>query len=345
MNGHDWITDEAVAPTCTETGLTEGKHCSRCPAKVAQEVVPALDHDWVKDEAVAPTCAETGLTEGKHCSRCPAKVAQEVVPALDHDWVKDEAVAPTCTETGLTEGKHCSRCPAKVAQEVVPAKGHTPGELVRENEQAPTCTEEGHYDQVVYCAVCKAELSRATKTEPALGHDYHRSDRTLLRVIYTCSRCHRHRWEDNVRDENRETGLLLDEAGAPLSYTSAVTRSEGKLVLTLTPETTEGAACLMLRANEAAQWQAQGLQAVVLAYGDGRLTIDLNEMGPGWFAGLETIDRYAFTLAPAEDGLSVQVEALTGEARTEAQTLSGLTLTLGEATLPVTANGVYTFAA
>ena len=345
--------------TCTEKAKCET--CGQPYGTVDTVNGHSWDAEWSHDEnGHYHKCLRDGCTarkdEAAHAggtATCVAKaicsVCQQPYGTVDtvngHDWVTDEAVAPTCTETGLTEGKHCSRCPAKVAQEVVPAKGHTPGEPVRENEQAPTCTEEGHYDEVVYCAVCKAELSRGTKAEPALGHDYHRSDRTLLRVTYTCSRCHRHRWEDNVRDENREEGLLLDEAGAPLSYTSAVTRPEGRLVLTLTPETVEGAACLMLRADEAAQWQTQGLQAVVLAYGDGQLTIDLNEMGPGWFANLENIDAYAFTLAPAEGGLSVQVEALTGEARTEAETLSGLTLALGEATLPVTANGVYTFAA
>lgn len=40
---HTEVVDKAVEPTCTETGLTEGKHCSVCSAVlVKQEVVPAL---------------------------------------------------------------------------------------------------------------------------------------------------------------------------------------------------------------------------------------------------------------------------------------------------------------
>ena len=154
---HTEVVEKAVEPTCTETGLTEGKHCSVCNAVlVEQRVVPAKGHTEVVDKAVEPTCTETGLTEGKRCSVCgEVLVEQEVVPAKGHIEVVDKAVAPTCTQTGLTEGKHCSVCNAVlVEQEVVPAKGHT--EVV-DKAVAPTCTKTG-LTEGKHCSVCGAVL-------------------------------------------------------------------------------------------------------------------------------------------------------------------------------------------
>ena len=95
------VTDVAVEPTCTETGLTEGSHCSECGAvAVAQQIIPANGHgDPVDDAAVNNSCTSYGLTAGSHCSICgDAIIAQQVIPA--HFWV-------AATET---EPKHCSEC-------------------------------------------------------------------------------------------------------------------------------------------------------------------------------------------------------------------------------------------
>ncbi len=250
--GHTETVDAAVAPDCTNTGLTEGKHCTVCgTVTVAQDVIPALGHSYdegvvtteptcttegvktftcstcggtkteavaviphteVIDAAKAPTCTETGLTEGKHCSVCGTVTVEqtvvdalghkyneeittaatcttaglktltctvcghsytEVIDALGHTEVVDAAVDATCTATGLTEGKHCSVCgEVLVAQTVVAAKGHTEGTAVEENRVNATCTEDGSYDTVVYCTTCGAELSRTNNKIDKLGHDY-----------------------------------------------------------------------------------------------------------------------------------------------------------------------------
>ena len=167
--GHTPVVDKAVASTCTATGLTEGSHCDVCnEVLVAQTVVPALGHSY--DFVVTdPTCTEGGYTTYT-CSVCDHSYVADETDALNHDMVVDPAKAPTCTETGLTEGSHCSRCDHKVAQEVVPATGHTKGNVVVENNVPATCTVDGSYDNVVYCSVCKVELSRETVTVKAPGH-------------------------------------------------------------------------------------------------------------------------------------------------------------------------------
>ena len=63
-----------------------------------------------------------------------------------------------------------------------------------ENETAPSCTEAGSYDSVVYCTDCGAELSRETVSVDPLGHDYQAvvTEPTCTEGGYTtctCSRC------------------------------------------------------------------------------------------------------------------------------------------------------------
>ena len=84
--GHDYGNwTQTKAPTCTEKGK-EKRTCSRCGASEIRDIA-AKGHTEVTDAAVAPTCTKSGLSAGKHCSVCNAiLVAQKTVAALGHEF-------------------------------------------------------------------------------------------------------------------------------------------------------------------------------------------------------------------------------------------------------------------
>lgn len=167
---HIIVTLPAVAPTCTQTGLTEGKKCSRCDAVLeAQKVVAATGHTLDKEADSylpfkAPTCTESGLTEGGVCTVCDETVAQVTIAPYGHNFtnkvVKEDA---TCTTDGLAIYT-CSIC-AATKEEVIPA-AHTFSDSVT-YVKAPTCTEDG--TGVKTCTKCQAKEEVEV---PALGHSF-----------------------------------------------------------------------------------------------------------------------------------------------------------------------------
>lgn len=89
-----------------------------------------------------------------------------------HTPVSIPEVKPTCTESGLSEGMKCSVCGEILKeQEVLPALGHKPVTVI-ENKIDATCRQVGYYDEVVYCSVCEAELSRENKQIEIQPHRY-----------------------------------------------------------------------------------------------------------------------------------------------------------------------------
>ncbi len=195
--GHTPVDDAAVAPTCTSTGLSAGKHCSVCNVILeAQTVVAATGHTEVEIPAVVPTCIEAGSTEGKKCSLChTVLIAPEVVDALGHDLVHHDAKAPDCTNIGWNAYDTCSRCDYTTYVELS-ANGHSYAGAVVENRVEPDCTTDGHYDSVIYCSVCNIELSRENNAIDALGHDLVHHDAKApdctnigWNAYDTCSRC------------------------------------------------------------------------------------------------------------------------------------------------------------
>ena len=91
--------------------------------------------------------------------------------------------APSCTEKG-EERRDCETCDGYETRAIA-ANGHTNKDAVVENKVDETCTKDGSYDSVIYCAVCNGEVSRETKVLPKLGHD--RSTEWTVDVKPTCT--------------------------------------------------------------------------------------------------------------------------------------------------------------
>ncbi len=160
---HTPVVLEAVAPTCTEPGLTEGSKCSACGEVLLEQKEVAAAHAWedvkIHEEA---TCTTAGSKDVRCTVEGCGAVDTIVIPAKGHEEVIDPKVDATCESDGLTEGKHCSVCgEVLVAQEVKPG-GHS-------WSKAP-CTSTGAFCR--RCDLVNTELLEhvmlpATCTEPA----------------------------------------------------------------------------------------------------------------------------------------------------------------------------------
>ncbi|MCM1437902.1 MAG: hypothetical protein NC131_01645 [Roseburia sp.] len=97
-----------TAASCTEEGV-KTYTCTACGDTYTEDV-PVTGHTPADDGVAEPTCTETGLTAGSHCSVCNEVLEmQAVLPALGHDYAWVITKEPTEDETGLKQNI-CSRC-------------------------------------------------------------------------------------------------------------------------------------------------------------------------------------------------------------------------------------------
>ena len=109
------VVCEAKAPTCQETGLTEGMKCTLCDTMVVPQTVISMTEcmDLTILPYKAPTCQETGLTAGKQCNICGTVVVkQDVISKIDcieSNWIVDKEASKTEDGKKHTECTMCHR--------------------------------------------------------------------------------------------------------------------------------------------------------------------------------------------------------------------------------------------
>ncbi len=196
-HNHAIVIDEAIEPTCTSDGKTEGAHCGVCMEIIKhQQIIPILPHQYIHHEAKGTTCISVGWKAYDTCANCSYSTYEEIGMA-DHSLTHHEAIPNTCTEIGAYEYWSCSECNTDFLDEdatavidciIIPAS-----HILTHNEaKQPTCTEIG-WDAYDTCSRC----GYSTYNElSAKGHDYIRHEAKAescteigWSAYDTCSRC------------------------------------------------------------------------------------------------------------------------------------------------------------
>ena len=203
--GHSFTEYESDKnATCEEDGTKTAICDHGCGEKdTVKEEGSAFGHDYESSVTKEPTCTETGV-ETYVCKNNPSHTYTEVIQATGHKWDEEYTIdkEASCTEDG-SKSIHCKNCQETKDAVAIPALGHKRADPVKENEVAPTCETEGFYDEVVYCSVCKGEISREKKTVEATGHSWDEGTVTLQPTgnkpgirTYLCTVCSKTKTEE-----------------------------------------------------------------------------------------------------------------------------------------------------
>ncbi len=220
--GHKPVTDEAIAPTCTKEGRTEGSHCSVCSQVIVpQIIIDATGHTEIKTDPIAATCTTSGRKEGSYCTVCNEFIViPETINPLGHKELVTPGVPATCTKSGLTESSVCIVCQAVVKkQDVIPATGHN---KITDYAVAATCTTDGKTEGS-HCSTCDAVLVKQ-EIVPAPGHKLN-DGIVLKRATCTEKGKVRHRCTECNERFTIETDMLphtiVVDKGTPATCTTA----------------------------------------------------------------------------------------------------------------------------
>ena len=178
--GHNY-TDVDVEATCTTSGVSGRRVCSRCNTVLKPgTTIPALGHDWGDGVSVAETathCRDTLYT----CARCAATyyALSGTSARTTHVGSVIQTQESTCAVTGFKKYR-CSECLAEWKEEL-PLVAHTvdAGKVTK----YATCVEAGV--KTYSCTVCGAVDH--TEAIPATGHTYPEAGEGIVSKAATCT--------------------------------------------------------------------------------------------------------------------------------------------------------------
>lgn len=209
--------------SCTEAG-SKSSYCKNCNSKIASETIPATGHDIVSVEAKAATCSEVGYKAYEFCTKCNhttyseidmiahtegkaatctapqlCKVCEsEISPALGHVRVVTAGKEATCEKTGLSDLVECSRCDTVIEEQItIPLREHVPATVTG---YAATCSEEGLSDGVI-CLICEEELVEQIDLPVNNEHNYGSTSKY-------CKDCGYYKNDDCEHEDDDEKSLL-----------------------------------------------------------------------------------------------------------------------------------------
>lgn len=182
---HTIEDSSAVAATCTSTGLTAGKYCTKCDYyKLGMETIEALGHNFTDIQEKFVTCLEDGNSAYRYCETCKKYFDENadvkalggadtnekyIIAATGHNFV-DEITQTTkadCLNAGYKECKKCTKCKDYFEADediysengrgidmfIEMATGHKFGDTVE--VKAATCYEDGVKTAYKQCERCK----------------------------------------------------------------------------------------------------------------------------------------------------------------------------------------------
>lgn len=216
---HTEVIDDKIEPTCTTSGLTEGKHCSVCGmVLIKQEIIPALGHNYEVIDSKENSCTEDGYKNYK-CSTCGDTYTERLL-ATGHDYEVIDSKNVTCETDGYKKYK-CKTCGFSYT-ETLKAIGHKYN--VVDYEEA-NCVDDGYKKYV--CENCGDTYTEYIFSN---GHDYIESvvKPTCSEkgyTLHTCAICS-YSYKDNYVDELghkfEETGRKYNGDKVIISYTCTV---------------------------------------------------------------------------------------------------------------------------